>query len=89
MKVQGVARPGGNSKFHKRELPATWAPFLPGKFSFFFLLDILSNWDYHILILLECFSTWWKMESWCERSFPSQGFGVLLLYGFSFPCLGF
>lgn len=33
---RGVARPGGNFKFHWRELPATWAPSPPGKFSFFF-----------------------------------------------------
>lgn len=26
---------------------------LLGKFSFFFLSDILSDWDYHILIFLE------------------------------------
>lgn len=36
-----------------RKHPATQSPFLPGKFSFFFLLDTLSDWDYHILISLD------------------------------------
>lgn len=40
--------------FPCREHPAIQAPLLPGKFSFsFFLLDTLSDWDYHILISLD------------------------------------
>lgn len=43
----------GNSKLSVRKHPATQAPSLPGKSSFFFLLDTPSDWDYHILISLD------------------------------------
>jgi hypothetical protein len=57
------------------------------KVFFLFLLDILSDWDYHILIFLEGL----RLENGklCECFFPSQGFGVLLLCSCSFPWLAF
>lgn len=46
----GSSKALGNSQLHKRELPATWAPFLPGKFlSFLFWILYplgLSHFDF-------------------------------------------